>query len=165
MAYKKKKLTQRQWLNIIIMVMAVMMLVFVMTGRIIEKKLEPNQPSPLFSQLTKLTIAQWSVSQQQEQWHQEPAVLSHQELLQMVQSWQSFIPNLWLQQAPESQGLNIQLNNPQELEQWQLLTHPYPILVNQKTGKAVVLSQQDLTQLLPPSLQTHIENHARTTGS
>ncbi len=162
MASSKKPMTQRQWLNIMTVTTAFMILLFVIVGRIMEQKLAPAEPLDRpFKNIQSLTIADWQVSLSDDGWQQLPEWLTESELTTMMHRWQNFQPTAWSNQSDFPEVLTMTLINSNKTERWRLLLGDMPLLKSELQDNAIVLSNSEFNRLFPPALLHHWKNTQR----
>ncbi len=153
MASQKKPLNQRQWLNIMTVATAFMILIFVMVGKVVEKKLTPESLERPFSNLQKIRIADWNAERNKDGCFQSPNILSTQQCVSLFDAWRNFSPSAWLQETQNAETvLNIEITLPSNQQQWQLKWNQLTLLQQTDSSQAIILNPAQTSELFPKTL-------------
>ncbi len=153
MATTNSSLSHRQWLNVIIIAIAFMMLLFVVIGKVMEKKLSSNNSSFPFERITGIQIEYWQATVRAGEIQQSPELLTQLELSQLFRRWRSLQSYAWSNEINDAQALAVTLSfNDRDKEAWRLLLSSPPMLQKTNESKALLLDDEKLTQLIPDRL-------------
>lgn len=153
MVPQKKPLNQRQWLNIMTVATAFMILIFVMVGKVVEKKLTPESSDRPFSDMQKIRIADWSAELNKDGCLQSRNILSAQQCLSLFDAWRNFSPSAWLQDTRNAETvLNIEITLPSNQQQWQLKWNQLTLLQQTDAPRAIILNPAQTSELFPTAL-------------
>lgn len=156
MASSKKPMTHRQWLNIMTVTTAFMILLFVIVGRIMEQKLTPAEPPERpFASIQALTVGDWQVTLSPDGWLQRPRLLTETELATMMHHWQQFEPTVWSNQVNHPEVFTVDVTVNQITQRWRLLLGELPLLHTEQQSSAIVLNKSEFNRLFPTNLLEH----------
>lgn len=162
MASPKKPMTHRQWLNIMTVTTAFMILLFVIVGRIMEQKLTPAAPPERpFADIQSLSIGDWQATLSETGWKQSPSLLTETELAVMMHHWQKFEPTAWSNQLNHPEVLTVAVTINQTTHTWRLLLGELPLLLTDQRPSAIVLSTSEFNRLFPSNLLKHWKSSER----
>ncbi len=132
---------------------AFMILIFVMVGKVVEKKLTPESSVRPFADMQKIRIADWSAEVNNDGCLQSRAVLSPQQCLSLFDAWRNFSPSAWLQETQNAETvLNIEITLPSNQQQWQLKWNQLTLLQQTDASQAIILNPAQTSQLFPNTL-------------
>lgn len=91
MASKPSKLSQKQWLNIIIIVTSAMFLLMVLVGKMLEKASKPELTEEVSLDFYKLDLGDFSLRNENGKWISTANWLTTGEAESLVQRWKSIL--------------------------------------------------------------------------
>lgn len=151
----QRSLTQHQWLSIMMIATAFMILLFTVIGKVLEQKLAapiPNQALP-FSHLSKISIGEWSAALNTENntCTQQPKVIPSSQCFELFEQWHKFEPiansNLMAQTPMLTLELELETN-----QTWYLYLEPSLALAQANSQNFFMLTPKQLKRLLPDQL-------------
>lgn len=87
MAKKSTKLSQKHWLNIIIIVTSAMFLLMVIVGKMLERGNEPNHQDKVRLEINKLDFGSFSIRNNEGVWISSASWLQSSNIESVVQLW------------------------------------------------------------------------------
>ncbi|WP_144392994.1 hypothetical protein [Pleionea sediminis] len=155
MAAKPIRLTQKQWLNIIIISIAFMILLFTLVGQILEKKLTHSTESEApFKNIEKLQIDNWSAIQINSDCQQSKKLVSVNQCLVILEEWRTYSPMVITNEFDKGKTvLNLEVSIDSQKSSWQLKLHNQQLmLISQEQKLAFILTTEQRKSLFPDEL-------------
>ncbi|NVK89484.1 MAG: hypothetical protein HWE13_15205 [Gammaproteobacteria bacterium] len=164
MAASKSALNQRQWLTVIMLATAFMILLFTIIGKIFEQRAESQLAvsHAYFADINAITLGDWTVRllvlpDGSQECRDNANLLSATECSAYIDHWRQLQPQAILNQT-DTEGkefIAISLERQTRTEQWRFYPNALPRLVNLDTQTTVFLSNQQVRQLFPERLLKH----------